>query len=416
METLPHELLAHILHLSNEGESAQQAQRNLIAFRLVARAFFLAVAESTSFYVGSEKQAKALIAKLEGEKKWAAQEERKASSGRTTRSTLSITRVSNVRRISIKVEKKSSWKVLVKLLLATPEIVALQLDFDRHVIDGISASLSALEVALGGLKDLRKLEFLKAEAIPPDALLRILIPLKGLETLDLLKMYPARFGGVTFDESLLPKVVLPRLRTLFEAVPGTGAPGSMFGPSLHRLQILKALAIGSATGVQVLDLGSTRTEVFRTGIDTLAPLVANLTHFRHSPHLPTVLDENWDAWLKLIGTMTHLKSFTVSLHFMRPSATTFHLLDQSLFDTLATLPILQSVSLAISGAKVDDQIITSYISSHPSLKDLSFLLEKATGLSDRGESLKARWTQEQQDRVQAAAEVAGVVFMYNGKK
>ncbi|KAL8278736.1 hypothetical protein RQP46_008805 [Phenoliferia psychrophenolica] len=410
METLPHELLAHILHLSNEGESAQQAQRNLIAFRLVARAFFLAVAESTSFYVGSEKQAKAFILKLEGEKKWAAQEGRKAPSGRTTRSTLSITRVSHVRRIAITLEKKTSGKVLAKLLLATPGIVALELDLNRKVIEGISASLNALEVALGGLKDLRELAFLKPAAIEPDVLLSILIPLTGLETLDLTKMQPS---GETLNQSMLSKLVLPRLRSLCMEIPGTPeSPIHFFRPSPHHIEILNALGIGSTKGLQVLDLGGTEMDLVRAEIDILAPLVANLAHFRHSPFLPTVLGENWDAWLKLLSSMGHLKSMIISLDISTGSGKPFPLLDQSLFDTLATLPILQSVHLDNSGAKVDEQIITSYISSHPSLEYFSIVLGKKRMLGDHEESLKARWTQEQQDRVQAVGEADGVAFSY----
>ncbi|KAL8293433.1 hypothetical protein RQP46_000134 [Phenoliferia psychrophenolica] len=66
---LPSEILAHILNLSNEGESAQERQRSRFSFGLIARASFLATADATDFYVAGEKQAKALAAKLEREKK-----------------------------------------------------------------------------------------------------------------------------------------------------------------------------------------------------------------------------------------------------------------------------------------------------------------------------------------------------------
>ncbi|KAL8291863.1 hypothetical protein RQP46_002121 [Phenoliferia psychrophenolica] len=367
METLPTELLTHILHLSNEGESAQQAQRNLIGFRLVARAFFLAVADSTSFYVGSEKQAKALILKLENEKKWAAQEERKAPSGRTTRSTLSITRVSHVRRISIKLEKKAGAKVLPKLLLSTPELISLELDLEQEVVEHLDKCLDAFEVALGGLADLRELAFLKFVMIRSNQLARMLIPLKGLETLDL----------------------------------------------ANQIKILNAL---STIGLQDLDVGSTHTGVFRTAIDTFVPLVANLAHFRHSPNnLITILDENWNAWLKVLGAMTALKSLIVSLYFSRPGGTPYPLLDQSFFDTLATLPFLQSVNLDVSGAKLDNQSIAAFITAHPSLKTLSIVLKKPLGQANREDAVKVKWTQEQQDRVQAVAEEAGVAFKYEEK-
>ena len=126
---LPTELLAHILHFSTDGQTAELKQQSRFSFGLVARALFLASTDDTTFYVAGEKQAKALIAKLEREKKWAAQEERKAKSGRTTRlSTLSITRVSRVRRLGATVSRKTGWMVLAKLLLATPDVVVLELD------------------------------------------------------------------------------------------------------------------------------------------------------------------------------------------------------------------------------------------------------------------------------------------------
>ena len=150
---LPTELLAHIVHLANEGSTAEEQQRRRFTLSLVARALFLACADATTFYAAGEKQIKALVAKLEREKKWAAQEQRKAASGRTTRSTLSITRVGKVRQLAAVLTLKTSGKSLATLLRATPDLAKLELNAQNpHAL-----KVPALEPALKGLVHLREL-------------------------------------------------------------------------------------------------------------------------------------------------------------------------------------------------------------------------------------------------------------------
>ena len=144
METRPTELLSHILNLSNEGEGPQSAQRNLFPFQLVARALFVDTID--------EQQAKALLAKLEIQQGWTAQKERKALTGRATRSNLSITRVSHIRRLSVRIVTKSSGKILANLLWASADLAALELAVDSSVIEGAPKTLSLLEVALRRLE------------------------------------------------------------------------------------------------------------------------------------------------------------------------------------------------------------------------------------------------------------------------
>lgn len=150
---LPTELLAHILHLENEGAGSAEQQGNRFAFSLVARPLFLASADATTFYIAGEAQAKALLAKLQREKKWAAQEERKAKSGRTTRSTLSITRVSTIRRLALQLNKKTTKeKTVASLLRAAPLITALELFAETQQI--LQQCVASLELAFAGLTEL----------------------------------------------------------------------------------------------------------------------------------------------------------------------------------------------------------------------------------------------------------------------
>lgn len=125
---LPLELLSHIHQLSTEGDNPREQQRARFSFALIARACFLATADSTVFHVEGDEQAKALLSKLEREKRWVAQEDVKARSGRTTRASLKIARVSHIRRLSCVFSYFDSGKDLGALLSATPNLVVLDLE------------------------------------------------------------------------------------------------------------------------------------------------------------------------------------------------------------------------------------------------------------------------------------------------
>ncbi|KAL8276838.1 hypothetical protein RQP46_010769 [Phenoliferia psychrophenolica] len=157
---LPTELLARICHLSTEGESEEAKQRARCSFSLISRAFYLATPDTTAFYITSDSQAMALTAKLEREKEWATQEERKTrSNGRASRrsSTLNILHISNVQRLVIYLNNDAVTKGFSALLRATPNLLALELDATRSV-QGSAASFIKLESALAGLRNLKELK------------------------------------------------------------------------------------------------------------------------------------------------------------------------------------------------------------------------------------------------------------------
>ncbi|KAL8276852.1 hypothetical protein RQP46_010783 [Phenoliferia psychrophenolica] len=156
--SLASELLANILDLSTTGESTQARQASRHSFSLISRGCFLATAGASDWHVAGEKQAIALVVKLEREKKWMEQEERKAKSGRITRASLAITRVSNIRRLSFVLDGVGSTEDLATLLIHTPNLIKLDLDADTNP-DALAVrqSLPSLETALGGLGNLIEL-------------------------------------------------------------------------------------------------------------------------------------------------------------------------------------------------------------------------------------------------------------------
>ena len=83
---------------------------------------------------------KGFIFKLEREKEWATQEERKAKGGRTTRSSDSITHVSTVRRLSVVLSTEDSVHALLTLFRVTSDFVALELTTNRFT--GLDDALS----------------------------------------------------------------------------------------------------------------------------------------------------------------------------------------------------------------------------------------------------------------------------------
>ncbi|KAL8276856.1 hypothetical protein RQP46_010787 [Phenoliferia psychrophenolica] len=157
LQFLPPELLAHILHLSNEGEGAEEQQRARFSFGLIARTFVLATADATSFCVAGAVQAKALVAKLERENQWVAQEEHRARSGRTTvtRSTVRLAHISEIRHLILTVDTFTSQEVYCELLRASPNLFALELAITGTKENGISPPLEFAVRELAGLQELR---------------------------------------------------------------------------------------------------------------------------------------------------------------------------------------------------------------------------------------------------------------------
>ncbi|KAL8276446.1 hypothetical protein RQP46_011148 [Phenoliferia psychrophenolica] len=394
------ELLLHILKLSNEGEPAKERQRSRLAFGLVSRAFFLATADTTEFCIEGEPQSKAFVAQLEKEKKWAAQEERKArsGSGRTSRSALTrVTRVTNIRRLFLTFDKRYIQKAFVDLLYATPNLVALELDFTSSRAGPIEIS-SQLAVAVGGLVGLQELR-IHAEDLDPSILLQCLIPLKALEVLDL---DVSDLLGYGYDDDIpyhTNDLSLPNVRELAIHLEGKdNFPCALFS----------ALLAKSTNGVQVLDLKSSTPEdpfSFQM-IESLLPHLAKVVDLTWGAPLPgsgAISNDAQDAVLKLIGGMTGLKSISMPTW---PTETSWipnvpaenQPIDHTLLDTLATLPSLETVRLIAKAGLLSSDYVITYMDSHPSLQSLSI------------DILQDGWMREQRDAVEQAANRADVKF------
>ncbi|KAL8277918.1 hypothetical protein RQP46_009737 [Phenoliferia psychrophenolica] len=375
---LASELLAHILKLSTEGESAEEQQRARFAFGLIARAFYLATADANDFHVAGEKVAKALISKLEREKKWAAQEERKASSGRTTRATLSITRVSNIRRLSFVLDTKSSGKALASLLSATPNLSDLTLDIQHDDALTVPASLDALEVALDA-----------------SALLRILIPLKALQVLELpILKYP----NAQNVKNLLDRLVIPQLRHLriFVHPHSSDLPNTLFA------------ALAASSTVESLDFANMPFSLTSTSfIKSFISYLPNLTRVTWTPDPEPLKQGTRAAAAVEDGEYDDDLFFVIATDEERIEREYNQLLnstlDPTLFDTLATLQSLHTVHIVVNIGILSDLDLVSYLEeTSESLRCLSLLVLSPGRF----------WTQEQRRRVEEAGEKAGVTFMY----
>ncbi|KAL8278724.1 hypothetical protein RQP46_008793 [Phenoliferia psychrophenolica] len=362
---LASELLAHILKLSTEGESAKEQQRARLSFGLVSRACFLATADSTDFYVAGPKQAEALVSKLKDERSRMAHEERKARIGRTTRaSTLRIMRVSNVRRLRVSLDDSRTVKSLVQIL---------------HTI---AESLSVLEIG---------------------TTFRLLIPLTHLEILHL--------DVMTVDKSDWPntELALPHLR---ELIAGRS-------PSLRTMKALT----GSATRLSTLDLSLRSTDCF----PDLMPLVSTLSYFCWAPERQPLDEGARDNVLKLLGAMTSLKSAVLPIwtlgdprafdndmaiydhaHYYRGDWDRWDLppADRTVFDVLATLPLLHSVRLIADIGMLEAADVMDFMKTLPSLRDLVVYSPRS--------SRRSGWSHDLIERVRAAGEEAGVAFVYQG--
>ncbi|KAL8290195.1 hypothetical protein RQP46_003134 [Phenoliferia psychrophenolica] len=386
---LPTELLAHILRLSNEREGAKEQQRSRFAFGLVSRALYLAAAGTTDFYVAGRPQAVALASKLEREKVWAAQEERKARSGRRTRSGLSITRVSNVCRLSVILDKETNGKVLATLLEATPGLVALELAGTAEMIVELEAQLVT---KLEGLLSVRELYL--GTSLATGVVHRIIKSLANVEVLDMLEL--RHYLDLGEDDAELRQVALPHLRVLRLRL----YDDTFLFPAI----LLQALAAGSTAPLRTLSIpGGSILSLTPKTTEPLLPHVANLvrlqfTWLRSTGSVPT---DCRDAALALLGAMHNLQNLFMSLWAMDDSGPnpSDSPVDHTVFDTLATLPALKTVKLTIHIGRLDDLRIVAFIQSCPALRTLVII-------SQVGKS--AEWTAEQNGLVKSAGRVKGV--------
>ncbi|KAL8279475.1 hypothetical protein RQP46_008037 [Phenoliferia psychrophenolica] len=392
------ELLLHILDLSNEGEPAKERQRFRFAFGLISRAFYLATADSTELHVDNEQQARSLVAQLEREKEWVAQEERQAASGRTSHSaTLSVTRTSNVRHLSILIAKGGAQIGFVELLHATPALVRLDLVFESA--DSIS---SGFEHALGRLKDLRHLRLGSGyDYLSPTVLVRSLTA-HG-KTLEVLNVACYHYHKEDYN---LDNLSLPNLRTLRLQLESS----SRDPPNT----LLAILAARSTTGLQVLDLRET--DESNISFKILQPLLHLVTNIRHFIWTPGYLgpfelwDYDRDGLLALLGAMTsleylHLPLWTIDRGF--EGAVSGTQTDLALFDTLVALPSLQIIDLIVEGAELDHNRVITYLETCKPLRFLSIHFERERGRHYN----RCTWTREQRDTVGEAADRAGVTFV-----
>ncbi|KAL8278706.1 hypothetical protein RQP46_008998 [Phenoliferia psychrophenolica] len=319
---LPTELLAYILYLSTEGKTVDQQQRGRFAFALVARGCYLATVAATSFFVAGAVPARALAAKLERERKWAAQEDRKEQSGRTTRASLSFTRLTSVRSLSIILDKRTNGKDIAALLRATPDLDMLDLG-----VKGPTQADEWIEPAMPF-----------GVVVAALAGLTLLTPLTSLKELDL-------NGGIWVEEEkevdLFSPLALGNLRDL----------------RLNSQVGLVALASAAKGGLKTLSLGGTSSSsITDTGLNELLPFVDSVTSFSMGVRSLRLLGFRQDHLLKLIGAMPNLKTIALPERVIGDLSEFLSLLPQNksnphphdeptLPNLLATLPFLASLTI-----------------------------------------------------------------------
>ncbi|KAL8279480.1 hypothetical protein RQP46_008042 [Phenoliferia psychrophenolica] len=378
MATFTHlatELLAHILKLSIEGEPAKERQRARFAFGIISRACYLATTDSSEFCVAGAAQAKAFVAQLDQEKKWAAQEERKARTGRTSRSGLTgVARISNVRRFTLIVEGYKDQKLFALLLRATPDLIGLEL------VVGVSRFIEMsdqLAGALGRLEGLQELS-IRATSLEAVVVLKSLIPLQALEVLDLdLELY---FQHKRDPTDYFSTLSLPNVRKLRIRLEGRTDD--------HPNVLFSRVAAHSTHGVQVLDLQSST--LCTLSSEVIEPVL---------PHLANIVDLTWDA----PRAMTSLRRISMPMWTTyTPSIRNFpksqRPIDHILFDTLGTLPSLHTVRLNVEEGNLSSSHVLTFIDSHKPLQSLSIHFSQDT------------WTREERDAVKEAADRAGVAL------
>ncbi|KAK4702007.1 hypothetical protein P7C70_g4216, partial [Phenoliferia sp. Uapishka_3] len=265
---LPNEALSNILRLSIEDLDPQKQQRTCFIFGQVSRAFYLS-SDLTSFYVGSEAQAKALMAKLFREKKWSAQQE---GSARKTRATPLGMRVSRVRKLVARLSKKETGGgVLGKLLLACKDVITLDVDLGGELLK-VSATLPALEAALGGLAALRNVKMI-GRYPSPNAVLRLLtVILPSLESLDLEEISCSK---VQIDQNLLRNISGPRLRRFRAYIPRLVDLFGFLTPSASAV----AKALAAYGNLRELHLKAEGNDGIIALVESLLPIAPHLHQF-----------------------------------------------------------------------------------------------------------------------------------------
>ncbi|KAL8286587.1 hypothetical protein RQP46_004604 [Phenoliferia psychrophenolica] len=421
--SLSSELLAHLLKLSTRGETRKEQQRARFSFGLISRACFLATASLTDVYVAGPRQAECLISMIVHEQKRVTQEERKAirGPGRTTRTrrALRIKRFSDIRRIRVTVDHFEIIIYLSFLLrLTSTNLSALELeienlygqfgdDADDEGDKVIAAWYEPLEAALGKMTGLQRLHItsLPEAALNSEMVVRLLIPLKALEVLHLdIIIFD---GNIPPRPDLLAQLALPRLREL--------VVGERPSPDMT-----KTLVAASPTNLRTLHLSSWYTGYF----PEILPLVPNLIHFSWTPDRQPLDEDSRDAVLTLLGAMTSLESLTIPLWTLgdydefywethndddidgeeepdEEDGWDLKPVDHTVFDVLATLPRLRTVTLVAQIGKVEESDVMSFIKALPSLRTLSIVSKRKRG-----------WTPEEIERVGAAGEDVGVNFVY----
>ncbi|KAL8276825.1 hypothetical protein RQP46_010756 [Phenoliferia psychrophenolica] len=255
--SLAPELLSHILNLSNEGEDAKTRQRACFAFGLIARAFYLATADTTEFYVAGESQAEVLVEKLEKEKELAARAERDTASGGAR-----PRRTTNIRRLSLVIDDDVG--IFANLLLMTPDLVALELDVVRVTAVELvqpPPSLSRLEAAMVGMLGLREVRHCSG-SLSIRHLLNILTHLKELRHLDL--EFEICYRPDDHDDSSFFEI--PNLHTLRT---------SIYGDTNELIDsfLIHLLGTKSSPGIRELDLKETPFDLFSS--DSLLAKIHN---------------------------------------------------------------------------------------------------------------------------------------------
>ncbi|KAL8278727.1 hypothetical protein RQP46_008796 [Phenoliferia psychrophenolica] len=457
----PEELLSHILKLSTEGDPPWKQQLARFSFGLVSRACYHAAADAPIFYVAGLKQARALLSNLRRE----AKEMRRATSRSPT---ISFSRVTTIRHLSLVVENNEGGNIFPALLNRSPDLVRLDLDLTGMTgapsrPAAVRASCVRLEVALGQLVGLRSLK-ISSSLLDGPALARILIPLKELRDLDLQPLM-CSVPKEGFD-SLLGRLSLPHLRNLRILVPdaftesllGNLAINSTAGiqhidprlfdtlatlPTLHTVKlvvetwrletshiliitsvvglstdILKSLA-GSTAELGSLHLGAARTDEF----NELLPLLPTVVNFSWTPERQPI-GENVnarDAVLKLLGAMTNVETLAIPLW------------------TLDDDRRLGRGTLFCKGTEAQwdewdrrriDRAVFDVLATLPRLRAVEFTTR--IGQLDQSDVIafinsiptlqtlslvvkkKRGWTHEAIECVRAEGEEAGVVFTYKG--
>ncbi|KAL8276830.1 hypothetical protein RQP46_010761 [Phenoliferia psychrophenolica] len=385
------QILAWSSERGSEYESAKEQQRNRFAFSLIGKKAIHRVISANSgqflFHVIGEHQADDLLKKLQLERSPA------GAAGRQKRPEGTREDVTKIRRLSLTVTGKR-WNSYKRLLLATPDLVALDFnvfDFTTHHADahkepGTSKQLTA---ALGGLQQLEdlKVRFCSCSCL---GIIEILAKLPGLQAFDLTTNY---YRVRPEYSALLEKSSLPRLRRL-----------RIHLEDQFSVDLFGAL-VTCSDRLRSLDLDWSKSNL--VPIHVIRNISPNLVHFTWNEEPPTSVNSEGD-WrrdrLALLSAMTSLKSIRIAAWRLETERydndnNRFPKLDPDLLQTLATLPSLHTVTLTLPGRDGEhnpDQLI-DYIFSHKSLRALP------TKISDR-------WTDGQRARVAAAADEAGVTL------